>query len=89
MHKLAASPVLQAMPSLSAMFVQVVSALADSRPSDAWPVMQEAMEELVSFTARVEADWLKSSLAGVPEDRSIGPSTLRPCHNCHKLNHSL
>lgn len=66
------SPVLQSMPSLSAMFVQVMAALADSRPSDAWPVMHETMRGLVSFTARVEADWLQSPLASVPEDKSIG-----------------
>ena len=60
------------MASLSAMFVQVLSALSDSRTSDAWIVMSETLQRLDMLTGVVESDWLRSSLAAVSNEDSIG-----------------
>ena len=72
LHTLTASPVVASMASLSAMFVQVLSALSDSRTSDAWIVMSETLQRLDMLTGVLESDWLRSPLAAVSNEDSIG-----------------
>ena len=52
-QKLSASPVLRAMPSISAMFVQVITALADSRPEDVWPAAAEVTQRMDKVIAEI------------------------------------
>ena len=53
------------MALLSAMYVLILAALADTRPKEAWSVMSETLYLLNVLTSTVEADWIKSALASV------------------------
>ncbi|KAJ3529486.1 hypothetical protein NM688_g7849 [Phlebia brevispora] len=69
LRELSTSQLVSSMAPLSAMYVQLLSALADAKPRDAWSVMADTLQRLDALTSLVEADWLRSSLAEIaPSD---------------------
>lgn len=66
------SPIITSMAPLSRLCALAVSALADSRPRQAWLVMAEIMQRLEVLTRTVEKDWVASRLAGTGEENDVG-----------------
>ncbi|THH31473.1 hypothetical protein EUX98_g2725 [Antrodiella citrinella] len=75
LRTLSSSPIIVSMAALSRLCALSLSALADSRPRPGWLAMSEVMQRLEILTRNVEADWLKSRLAGTEEENDIAPES--------------
>ncbi|KAH8104589.1 hypothetical protein BXZ70DRAFT_998607 [Cristinia sonorae] len=73
LRALSSSPIILSMAPLSRLCALTLSALADSRPRQAWLVMSEIMQRLETLTRNVETDWLRSRLADTIEENDIAP----------------
>lgn len=60
------------MATLSAMYAQLLSILADHRPADAWVVAIEHMQALNELTQTAEKGWTNNPLAAVEDESSLG-----------------
>lgn len=82
-QSLSKSLLLANMASLSGMYSQLLSVLADYRPVEAWPVMQDTTDMFVKITRNVESDWLKTPFAhAADEDLGNVPA---PCFSIHPM----
>lgn len=59
------------MATLSAMYAQVISVLADCRVTDAWSAISEIMSTLDQLAATVEDGWSSNPLAGIDDENSL------------------
>lgn len=51
---------------------QLLSILAETRPAEAWPVMQEIADAFMQISETVESDWLKVPFSRVVDENELG-----------------
>ncbi|KAI0086488.1 hypothetical protein BDY19DRAFT_960151, partial [Irpex rosettiformis] len=61
------------MSSLSGMCSQLLSILADTRPSEAWLVMQEITDTFIQISSAIEGDWLKVPFSRITDENELEP----------------
>ncbi|TCD60595.1 hypothetical protein EIP91_009826 [Steccherinum ochraceum] len=71
LQSMSSSPIIVSMAPLSRLGALAVSALADSRPRQAWLVMAEIMQRLEALTRTVEQDWVRTRLSGTGEESDV------------------
>ncbi len=60
------------MSSLSGMCSQLLSILAETRPAEAWPVMQETADAFTQISRTVQGDWLKVPFSRITDESELG-----------------
>ncbi|EKM49498.1 uncharacterized protein PHACADRAFT_201209 [Phanerochaete carnosa HHB-10118-sp] len=63
------------MATLSAMYAQVISLLADGRPLDAWTAISELMRALVQLATAAEDGWARHPFASIDDEETFSPET--------------
>ncbi|EIW81326.1 hypothetical protein CONPUDRAFT_144146 [Coniophora puteana RWD-64-598 SS2] len=75
LRKLAASPVISSMGSLSKLCATTLAHLIDRRENLALPQVLQTFEALRELCARVESDWRASALSEISSEDDIAPET--------------
>lgn len=73
---LSKSLLLAHMASLSGMCSQLLSVLADTRPTEAWPVIQETLSTFYNMTRAIETDWLRTPFANVNTEEELSANRI-------------
>ncbi|GJE98287.1 hypothetical protein PsYK624_145130 [Phanerochaete sordida] len=63
------------MATISAMYAQVISVLADSRPADAWTAVSKLVQIVSLLAKTAEDEWSLCPLASVDDDESLASQT--------------